>query len=477
MARFFARRCWLVFGWGLALAGALGATPPAGAAETAPARRVEWWITTESLAAQFSQGPAVDFRPGEPPATSTAIDVDGKQTFQSIVGIGSSLEHSTCHNLSLLPADRREEVLVRLLDVDRGIGMSMMRICIGTPDFTASPWYSYDDVPAGQSDPELKRFSIDKDRQYVLPILHAARRINPELKLLASPWSPPAWMKTNGDLRGGSLDPRHYGSFARYLVRFLEAYAAEGLPIDAMTIQNEPEYNPETYPTCGWTAPQQRAFIRDHLGPLLAEKRIPTLLWCFDHNFNSPGFPATIYADLEAAQYVDGAAFHHYEGDPSAMSEVHAQYPDKHLYFTEGSTFGLDGAGQIIAFFRNWARSYNAWVTMIDHRGEPNPGPHDCSPTCIVLNSETLEVQYRFDFSMYGHFSKFVRPGAVRIASTEAGAALRTIAFRNPDGSIVLVAVNRDARPRDLALAWNGQYAAASLPPRSLATFRWQSAP
>lgn len=460
------RNGWNRGGWTLFLCLLLG-----GSLGQAADLSVQWWTSTEDGSAKLSPQQPLSFHQNSEPASG--VQLNPNQRYQSILGLGSSLEHSTCYNLTLLPPERRRQVLTDLLDLHDGIGMSLMRICIGTPDFTASSWYSYNDLPVGETDPELKAFSIARDHEYVLPILREALRINPQLKFFASPWSPPAWMKTNGGITGGRIDPRHFPALARYFVKFLDAYRAEGIPIHALTVQNEPEYAPPTYPTCRWTAAQQRDFIRDHLGPAFAARNIETKIWCFDHNFNNPGFPATILRDPQAARYVDGSAFHLYEGKPAAMSRLRDRFPDKHLYFTEGSTYGVEGAQQIISYFRNWARSYNAWVTLIDHRGQPNPGPHDCDPTAIVLNRDTLELDYRFDYFMYGQFMKFIRPGAVRLGSSAARGLPSNVAFENPDGRYVVIAANASATPSPFRLHWSGKTFAATLPPRSVSTFTW----
>jgi glucosylceramidase len=434
---------------------------------------VDWWSSTESLELKLAPQPALRFAPGTVSGGSS-VRVETSKVYQEILGLGSSLEHSTCYNLMLLPPERRERVIESLAHPTRGIGMSLMRICIGTPDFTASPWYTYDDMPPGAKDPELKQFSIAKDREYVLPVLKAAQRANPELKFFASPWSPPAWMKTSDRIGGGRINPEHFRPFAEYLARFVEAYRGEGIEVHALTIQNEPGYAPDTYPTCRWTATEQRDFIRDHLGPVFQQRKLSTRIWCFDHNFNNPDFPATILKDSRAAQYVDGTAFHHYEGKPSAMLKLQGRFPAKHLYFTEGSTFGVEGAGQIISFLASGARSYNAWVTMIDHRLKPNPGPHECSPTCIVLNRDRLEPEYRFDYFMYGQFMRFIRPGAARLGAAETGNAPPHIAFRNADGSFVLVTTNPEPRSRELRVVWEEKTFAATLPAKSVSTFQWR---
>ncbi|MCP5520476.1 MAG: glycosyl hydrolase [Verrucomicrobiales bacterium] len=351
--------------------------------------------------------------------------MDDTISHQSVLGLGSSLEHSTCYNLSLLSADQRERVIESLVHPDRGIGMNLMRICIGTSDFAPGPFYTYDDIPAGEEDPRLDHFSVDRDRAYVLPILKAAQRLNPQLRFFASPWTPPPWMKTNGQYGGGFLRPECYPQFAEYLARFIEAYRREGIEIHALTLQNEPEFGPEPYPSCLWTAEQQRDFIRDHLGPLFRARGIKTLIWVFDHNFNHPDFPSTILRDPMAAHHVDGSEFHLYEDRPEAMSKLHREFPTKSIYFTEGSVYGANGATEIISYFRNWSRSYNAWVTMIDQHGEPNvSGFHDCDPTIIVLDRDTLEPDYRADYYIYGQFMKFEKvPGRAKALSAKLGVA------------------------------------------------------
>jgi len=439
---------------------------------------VSWWRSSEDLRDRLSPQPDLRFEPNSRPSRGS-IHVDDTIRYQSVLGLGSSLEHSTCYNLSLLPSDQRERVIESLVHPERGIGMNLMRICIGTSDFAPGPFYTYADLPPGQQDPRLERFSIERDREYVLPVLQAARRLNPALRFFASPWTPPPWMKTNGRFGGGSLRPECYPYFAEYLVRFIEAYRREGIEIHALTIQNEPEFGPEAYPSCLWTAQQQRDFIRDHLGPLFEVRGIRTLIWGYDHNFNHPEFPATILRDSVAARYVEGSAFHLYEGKPSAMSKLHREFPAKSIYFTEGSVYGARGGVEIIEYFRHWARSYNAWVTLIDHRGKPNvSGFHDCDPTIIVLNRDTLQTEYRADFHIYGQFMKFIQPGAVRVESTGLGS--RTFghaAFLNPDGRRVLVVANANAQHAPFLVRSGGAQFAVDLPARTVATFCWNVSP
>ena len=438
---------------------------------------VSWWRSTEDRRERLLPGPVLRFE-ASARSSRPSVRVDETVAHQSVLGLGSSLEHSTCYNLSLLPADQRERVIESLVHPERGIGMNLMRICIGTSDFAPGPFYTYDDVPAGQQDPGLERFSIERDREYVLPVIQAARRLNPELKFFASPWTPPPWMKTNGRYGGGSVRPECHPYFAEYLVRFIEAYRREGIEIHAITIQNEPEFGPEAYPSCLWTAGQQRDFIRDHLGPLFASRGIRTSIWGYDHNFNHPEFPATLLRDPLAARYVEGSGFHLYEGRPEAMSKLIREFPDKSVYFTEGSVYGAKGALDVISYFRHGARSYNAWVTMIDHRGKPNvSGFHDCDPTIVVLQRDMLRVEYRADYYIYGQFMKFIRRDARRIESK--GGENRTFghaAFRAPDGQVVLVVANSGAREvRFLVRSGEAQFE-NELPARAVGTYTWRSA-
>lgn len=457
---------------GIALGLMAGCALSAGADE--PGRKAEVWVSSANLQHKLDQQAPSPFVKSKKLRKLPCIGVDPDDECQTMAGIGSSFEHATCYNLSLLEPARRGKVIEDLVHPAAGIGMSLMRICIGTSDFTGEPWYSYDDMPEGESDPGLEHFSIKKDRAYILPVLKTALEKNPKLKFFASPWSPPGWMKNSGQMCGGRLRPECYDVFARYLIKFIQAYEAEGIPIYAITLQNEPGVNVKTYPSCYWNGEMQRDFIKNYFGPALEQSGLKTCVWCFDHNFNNIRFPEAILSDPEAAQYVDGTAFHHYEGKAEAMAALHGLFPDKHIYFTEGSVYNVFGAQKIISFFRNGAQSYNAWVTIIDHRRKPNNGPHGCSPTCIVLNSDTLELEYRFDYYMYGHFAKFVKPGAVRLGSGGIERYFSNAAFRNPDGSIVLIVVNSKPEEKEFKIQYRGRMIRTTLGPKSIATYRWR---
>ena len=448
--------------------------PAESTARTAEARV---GVVTSSADGLRRLTPGDDLVLGPVEATNAVvIHVEPATRGQSVLGLGGSFDHATCENLVKLPEDRQREVIASLFAPDRGIGMNLMRVCIGTSDFTGVPYYTYDDVPEGQTDPELTRFSIDKDRTHVLPMIKLARDANPDLLLFASPWSPPAWMKTSGKLGTGSVAREWYPAYARYLLAFVRAYEAEGLPIHAITVQNEPRMAHARYPTTLWTAVEQRDFIRDHLGPLFEREGVKTLVWCWDHNWNLPEFPRTILADPAAARFVDGTAFHHYEGRIEAQSALQREFPQKHLYFTEGSVFGVRGAAGLIDILRHSSRSYNAWVLMLDEHRRPNRGPHSASATCIELLDDGT-VRTNFDYYMYGQFMKFIRRGAVRVDSSEPPGAPRNVVFLDPDGQFVLVAANTARSPVMFAVACGERMFSASLPARAVSTYRWPAAP
>lgn len=434
---------------------------------------VESWTSSENGAQQLTAGEPIPLRKAPRRVRGDVIVVNPEKTYQSILGLGASLEHATCYNLSRLSPALRDEVIVKLVHPEKGIGMNLMRLCIGASDFIGEPYYSYSEIPEGETDPELNGFSIEKDRAYVLPVIKKAQAINPDLLFFASPWSPPGWMKDSGTMCGGVLRPENYDIYARYLLKYLEAYEAEGVPIYAMTLQNEPRMNDPNYPTCVWTGEQQRDFIRDHFGPMLAQSPLSPHIWCWDHNWNRLEFPRAVLRDPEASKYVEGTAFHHYEGRVEAQSTLRDEFPEKQIYFTEGSTFRSNGAIKIINILRNWARSYNFWVIMLDEHRKPNNGPHSASATCIELKDD-LSVEYRFDYFMYGQFMKFIPRGAVRIESSEPERFFAQVAFKTPDGAMVLVAANAGNGVRSFTVQCGAAAFQASLAPKSVATYRWR---
>lgn len=474
-------------GWNFLFATILGLLLPAtGPLQALAGPEARVWITTQDMKQRLTEGSAVSVSIGTP-SGGPSITIDENKKHQTMLGMGSSLEPTTCFNLSRLTAAERDETIEKLVHPEKGIGFNLVRVCIGTPDFTGDPWYSYDDMPAGEKDPNLERFSIEKDNAYILPALKIARAKNPDLLFFASPWSPPGWMKSNGTMIGGRLLPENYAAYAQYFVRFIQSYEKEGIPIHAVTVQNEPGVNREKafpkkwqYPSCKWTGEEERDFIKNHLGPAFRKAGLKTKIWCYDHNFNigptkeadDPGlpYPRAILSDPAAAAYVDGTAFHGYEGKPDAMTAFHGEFPEKPIYFTEGSVFGLRGALRLIDLLRNQASVFNGWVTMCDEDGKPNNGPFKATRTMITLDPKAVKVTYNFDYYMLGHFTKFVKRGAVRIESTPTLWKFPEVAFRNPDGTIVLILTNPGNDPVSPAIMWNGSHTSVTMPAKSIAT-------
>jgi O-glycosyl hydrolase len=454
---------------------------------TAKAAPVRAWVSSADLKQRLAEQSRIEWRE-VPTVKGLRIEIDPTVTFQTMLGLGSSLEPSTCSNLWLMSEADRERTVERLVSPTLGIGMNLMRICIGTPDFTGDPWYSYDDLARGETDPDLRHFSIEKDRAYILPILKLARQKNPDLLFFASPWSPPGWMKSTGTMIGGQLLPQWYPAYAEYFVKFIRAYEAEGIPIYAVTIQNEPgvdrakEKDPNWfYPSCHWTGAQERDFIRDHLWPAFRRHGLQTKIWCYDHNYNvkkrgdDPGidYPRTILSDPQTAAFVSGVAFHGYAGEPAGMSVFHQEFPQVPLYFTEGSVFGIKGGVELVEKLRNHASGYNAWVTILDDKGKPNNGPFEADRTMITLDSRTGNPRENFDFFLCGQFMKFIQRGAVRVNSSAGTKRLANVAFRNPDGSMVLVLVNTENRRQELSVISDKRCFETSLQPKSVTTFTW----
>lgn len=445
-----------------------GAVSPAGAADGGHVRVV---VSTADGSRQLAAEPDLPIEAARE-VTEPVVRIDTAARGQAILGLGASFDHASCENLARLSPERRREVVEKLFHPTRGLGMNLMRVCIGTSDFTGVPYYTYDDMPAGATDPDLTAFSIAADREHVIPAIRAAREMNPDLVLYASPWSPPAWMKKPERLGGGSVEPKWYPAYAKYLLAFLRAYEAEGLPIHALTVQNEPHMTHRGYPTTAWTAEAQRDFIRDHLGPLFEREGVKTLIWCWDHNWNEPEFPRTILADPAAARFVDGTAFHHYEGNIAAQRKLHEEFPAKHLYFTEGSTFGIAGAVTIVEILRNWSRSYNFWVFLLDEHRRPNRGPHSASATCLEVLDDG-SVRTNFDYFMYGQFMRHIPRGAVRVESTMPAGGPANVAFRDANGGLVHVAVNPRRQPLTFHVVCDGGMITADLPAGSVATYLW----
>jgi len=435
------------------------------------------WVTTGDQSKLLSREPDVAFLTKDVAGLPTIV-VDDTTRYQEMVGFGAAITDAAAMNINRLAPDRREALLRDLFDADSGIGLSFTRLTIGASDFSTHH-YSFVDEP----DLTLARFSIEPNRADVLPVVRRALAINPQLKVMASPWSAPGWMKTSGRLIGGTLRPEAYDEFAEYLRRYVEAYAAEGVPIYALTVQNEPHFEPKDYPGMRLEPPARARFIGRYLGPLLARQQIPTLIFDWDHNWDEPESPLRVLADSVARRYVAGVAWHCYGGDVSAQTKVHDAYPTLDTYFTEcsGGEWAPSFADNlkwnvrtlIIGATRNWARGVLLWNMALDELHGPYTGGCGNCRGVVTINSQSGTVTRNVEYYALAHASRFVRPGARRIESTSGVSGLESVAFRNPDSSVALIVVNTDAAERRFAVRWAGKMLVYVLPAGAVATLRW----
>src|SRR6267154_4573481 len=437
--------------------------------------------SSESFEESLREKPALQFSSSQP--TNLTIRVDESRTYQQIDGFGASITDSSAWLLSqkLTPA-QRTTLLQQLFGTKQGIGLTILRQPMGSSDFSLAD-FSYDDMPPGDSDPELKHFTIDGDRQYILPVLRETLAVNPKLKIIASPWSPPGWMKTSGSMIGGTLLPSSLAPLAGYFVRFVQSYEAAGVPIFAVTPQNEPRNIPADYPGMGMTAEEQTTFIREHLGPAFRDAHLKTKIMGFDHNWDLMDFPDKILSDPKAAEFSAGTATHCYGGSPDAQTKLHDHFPAKGIWLTECSggewqkgNLLVAQADLIIETTRNWGQSVVLWNLALDQNHEPHLGGcTDCRGVVTIDHSKSpATVTPTVDFTALAHASNFVAPGAFRIDSIASEESpLKHVAFRNSDGSIVLLALNPSGSAIAFSIAWKSQYAAYTLQPGAVVTFHW----
>jgi glucosylceramidase len=485
------------------------ALAPVAAADPAPSISAHVWVTTPDGAEKMHDRGTVTFGTTTPAAPT--VVVDPTLTFQEMRGFGGAITDSSATVLYRLSPAARDATMRSLFDPVHGDALDYLRQPIGASDFVATAAYTYDDLPAGQTDYAQQHFSIAHDQAQILPLLRQAEALNPRLQIVASPWSPPAWMKTSGSLIGGRLidDPRIYRSYARYLLKFVQAYRAAGVPVDTITVQNEPQNRtPSGYPGTDLPSWQEESVI-EQLGPMLRTAGLHTRILAYDHNWSEhpndiAATPPDETADINsypqnvlnsaAARWVDGVAYHCYSGDPSAMTALHDQFPDKAIYFTECSgtqssdpantfsdTLKWHARNLIIGNTRNWAETVINWNLALDPSGGPHVGGCDtCTGIVTVGPGDT--VTDNAEYYTLGHLARFVAPGAVRIASTSFGTTgwngqVMDVAFRNPDGSTVLVAHNENDNPQTFAVREGSQSFAYTLPGGALATFVWRGQP
>jgi glucosylceramidase len=431
------------------------------------------WITTPDGSRKLSSDGSLAFNSSP---QSIDLRIDSSQKGQRYTGAGASVTGASAHLIQGLSQDRRNELMRSLFSTSGdGIGLSYLRQPLGSSDFDASSSpHSYEDT-RGQ-------FSIDRDKQEIIPVVKQALGVNPSIRLMGTPWSPPAWMKTNNSLNGGSLRSENYGDYADYLVKAIKAYGQEGITLTDLTVQNEPE-NPTSYPSMSMTSAEQAEFVKV-LDPKLTAAGLPTNILAFDHNWDHPNYPLDVFSRTNGISRVIGAAFHCYGGDPSAEQQVAST--GKRVFFTECSgtdsdnkanTFGdslrWQAQNLVVQNMRNGGETVLTWNLALDQNGGPHQGL--CGTRCNgVVEIANGSVNRGAEYYSLGHISKFVKVGATRIGSTSQGSGgVQDVAFQNPDGTRVAYVVNTSGGSQRFSVTDSGRSLAYTLAAGAVATFVW----
>lgn len=444
------------------------------------AQQASHWLTKSDRSMLYAkqQTPLV-FSKKE--AVGPIIVVNDKKTFQSIDGFGFALTGGSAQHLLKMSAKARTALLKELFATEgNNIGVSYIRLTIGASDLNEKV-FSYNDLPQGETDLEQNKFELGPDRLDVIPIMKEILSINPNIKIMGSPWSPPLWMKTTYDARGGMLKPEFYDAYAKYFVRYIKDMKREGISIDAITIQNEP-LHPGNNPSLLMVAPDQANFIKNNLGPAFQRAGIATKIIIYDHNADRPDYPITVLNDPEARKYIDGSAFHLYGGKIEALTDVHNAHPDKHIYFTEQMV--IEGAEDdkiniispirrlIIGATRNWSKTVLEWNLTSNPENKPFTDRGGCSMCQGAVTVDGDQVKRNVAYYAIAHASKFVRPGSLRVASNEPK-DLSNVAFKTPDGKNVLIVANSAADSQMFSISFNGKLLNCTIGKGDVATYFW----
>lgn len=443
-----------------------------------PASGINYWLTTGDKSNLITlQTTALDF--GTVTNSLPVITVDSTQVYQQVDGFGYTLTSGSAEIINQLGAAERNALLNELFGTgETSAGISFLRIGIGATDLSSTV-YSYDDMPNGQTDPGLVNFSLSPDQGAMIPVLKQIVLINPGIKLLATPWSAPAWMKDNNNSVGGSLLPAYYQVYANYFVKYIQAMQAEGLTVYAITPQNEP-LHPGNNPSLYMTATQQAAFIKNNLGPAFTAAGITAKIIIYDHNCDRPDYPIDILNDAAARPYIDGSAFHLYAGNISALSQLYTAFPDKKIYFTEqytASNGNFSGdlvwhmRNVIIGSMRNYSRVALEWNLATNAAYGPHT-PGGCSVCLGALTIGSGTVTRNVSYYIITQVSRFVRPGSVRIASDNYG-NLYTVAFLRPDGKKILIVLNDSGTSIGFNIKFRNKQLASALQGNAVATYVW----
>lgn len=441
---------------------------------------VRSYLSTSDLSSSLEAQPALSFTHASSTSPLT-ITVDERSRFQTMDGFGISMTEGSAWLLhNRMPPAMSRDVMTKLFDPSSGIGLSFVRLPIGSTDLSLNH-YSYDDMPAGQKDPELHHFSTAHDEAYVFPVMREALKFNPAITVMATPWSAPAWMKTHDSMVGGSLREENMPAYAEYIVRSLQSFERAGIPVKYLTVQNEPLHETEDFPGTLMQADQQKRLIGRYLGPDLRQASLQTQVLAYDHNWDHPEYPLEILSDSAAAPFMAGSALHCYGGEASAQSVIHNRFPDKGIWMTEcsGGTWQKKAplavtAHLLIDSTRNWAKAVALWGVVLDTDHNPHTGGCGTCRGLVTFDTKRMSVSYTGDFYALAQASSFVHPGATRIDSSSFGSeSLESVAFQNVDGSIALLVLNDRSDTAKFNVNWRARTFHASLSPGALATYIW----
>ena len=460
--------------------------PPAAAPVPEVRAVARVWLSTADRRLRLAQQP--DAVASDRTATADEVVIDLEQKYQTMVGFGAALTDSSAWLIqNKLGGQQRAALLRELFGPPPGLNFNMLRVSIGASDFSLQH-YTLDDVGAGQIDPQLQHFNTAVDQRNVIPLLHAILTLRPQLRIIASPWSAPAWMKTSANLISGTLLEEYEATYANYLVRYVDAFRKFGIPIFALTVQNEPDFEPLTYPGMLLADEVRARIIGQYLGPALASRQPRTLILGWDHNWDAPQEPLSVLADPDAARYIDGIAWHCYRGNPGAQTQVHRAFPKKDVYLTEcsGGDWPSSKNGELLLFARNivmgaiknWARGVVYWNLALDEQHGPHAGGCDACKGVVTIDANTGAVSRNDEYYAFAHFSRFVLPGAARVRSSAAADGMDNVAFQNEHGgAVVLVVVNGNEQKHRVSVRQGVTRFQYDLPGHSVATFVWPPAP
>jgi glucosylceramidase len=409
--------------------------------------------------------------------TNTIVLQPGRK-LQPILGFGAALTDAACYMINQMPVAAREELLHELFD-PKQMGFSVCRLCIGSSDY-ARTLYSYDE---GEPDPQLERFSIEHDRAYILPIVRRVREINPDLFLFASPWSPPNWMKDNNSMLGGTIRAHYLDAYANYFVKFLQAYQAEGVEVNAVSSQNEVDTDQDSkMPACLFPQEIEVRYVGECLGPAIERAGLKAKIWLLDHNYNLWGRAISELDEAEVNRYTKAIAWHGYLGKPEWAAKVLAAHPDTEMYWTEGGQHFDDEdyascwskwSSRFTGILRNGMRCIIAWNMALDETGKPNIGPYKCAGL-VTIHSQTNEVDRSGQYWAFAHYSRAMRRNAVVIGSEGEVTNVQHVAVVNPDGQYAVVLTNSGKAPTTVQLRDGSSAVKVDLPADSITTLTWK---